>query len=100
MHRTYEGTNAPIRIYWFDDRIEIHSPGGPYGTVTAETFGQPGYADYRNPNLAAVMKTLGFAQRFGFGIEEARRALAANGNPPPLFQIEPTVVLATIRKAQ
>lgn len=100
MHRTYEGTNAPVRVYWFDDRIEIHSPGGPYGTVTAENFGQPGKSDYRNPNLASVMKYLGFAQRFGFGIADARKALQENGNPPPEFQIEATTVLATIRKAQ
>ena len=29
MHRAYEGTNAPVRVYWFEDRIEIHNPGGP-----------------------------------------------------------------------
>ncbi|MCA1961910.1 MAG: putative DNA binding domain-containing protein [Desulfomonile sp.] len=29
MHRTYEASNAPVRVYWFKDRIEIHSPGGP-----------------------------------------------------------------------
>jgi len=99
MHRTYENTNAPVRVYWFDDRIEITNPGGPYGTVTAENFGRPGISDYRNPSVAAVLKTLGFVQRFGFGIAEARRSLQANGNPPPEFQIEPTVVLATVRKA-
>ncbi|MCY3844199.1 MAG: putative DNA binding domain-containing protein, partial [Acidobacteria bacterium] len=49
MHRTYEGTNAPTHVYWFDDRIEISSPGGPYGAVNAENFGQPGVVDYRNP---------------------------------------------------
>ena len=29
LHRTYESTNAPVRVYWFNDRIEINSPGGP-----------------------------------------------------------------------
>ena len=43
------------------------------------------------------MKTLGFAQRFGFGIADARKALLANGNPPLEFQTEPTTVLATLR---
>lgn len=99
MHRTYEGTNSPVRIYWFNDRIEIINPGGPYGTVTVENFGKPGNADYRNPNLAAVMKVLGFSQRFGFGIADARKALLENGNPPPEFQVEPTTVLATVRIA-
>ena len=25
LHRTYEGTNAPVRVYWFSDRMEILS---------------------------------------------------------------------------
>jgi ATP-dependent DNA helicase RecG len=99
MHRTFENTSAPVRFYWFDDRIEIHSPGGPYGVVNAENFGQPGKSDYRNPNLATVMKHLGFAQRFGFGIADARKASMENGNPPIEFLIEQNTVLATIRKA-
>jgi ATP-dependent DNA helicase RecG len=65
MHRTYEGTNAPVRCYWFNDRIEIISPGGPFGEVTAENFGRPGITDYRNRNLADAMKVYGLIQRFG-----------------------------------
>jgi len=99
MHRTYEGTNAPVRVYWFDDRIEISSTGGPYGAVTQANFGRPGVADYRNPVLAGVLKTMGFVQRFGFGIAEARRAMAANGNPLLEFQVEATTVLAVLRTA-
>lgn len=99
MHRTYEGTNAPVRVYWFDDRIEISNPGGPYGAVTQENFGRPGASDYRNPILAGVLKNMGFVQRFGFGIAEARRAMAANGNPPPEFQVEATNVLVTLKLA-
>lgn len=97
MHRTYEGTNAPVRVYWFDDRIEIHSPGGPYGTVTADNFGDPGVADYRNPNITAALKTLGYAQRFGFGIADARKALSENGNPELEFQVEANFVTAIVR---
>jgi ATP-dependent DNA helicase RecG len=99
MHRTYEGTNAPVRVYWFDDRIEISSTGGPYGAVTQANFGRPGVADYRNPVLAGVLKTMGFVQRFGFGIAEARRAMQANGNPLLEFQVEATMVLAVLRTA-
>ena len=72
LHRTYEATNAPIKVYWFDDRIEIHSPGGPFGTVTEKNFGTPGITDYRNPNIADALKVLGFVQRFGVGIATAR----------------------------
>ncbi len=67
LHRTYETTNAPVRVYWYSDRIEIHSPGGLYGQVNPENFGQPQVTDYRNPLLAEAMKALGFVQRFGVG---------------------------------
>lgn len=97
MHRNYETSNAPVRIYWYRDRIEIHSPGGPYGQVTIDNFGQPGVTDYRNPLLAEAMKSLGFVQRFGFGIASARRDLARNGNPEMKLEIQPTAVLVTIR---
>jgi ATP-dependent DNA helicase RecG len=99
MHRTYEGTNAPVKLYWFDDRIEIINTGGPYGSVTAQNFGKPGYSDYRNPQLAAAFKVLGYAQRFGAGITLAQQALEKNGNPPARFEIEQNFVAAIIRKA-
>ncbi|HET7460973.1 MAG TPA: ATP-binding protein [Longimicrobium sp.] len=97
MHRTYEATHAPVRVYWYDDRIEITSPGGPFGTVSAENFGEPGVADYRNPNLAEAMRVLGFVQRFGFGFPIARRALAENGNPPLELVAQPSHVTAVVR---
>jgi ATP-dependent DNA helicase RecG len=97
MHRAYESTNAPIHVYWYDDRIEIASPGGPYGAVTPETFGQPGLVDYRNPNLAEALRVLGFVQRFGFGIPSARRELERNGNPPLEFEVASNRVLVRVR---
>lgn len=97
LHRTYEGTNAPIRVYWFNDRIEINSPGGPYGNVTSENFGQPGVTDYRNPNIADVLKTFGFIQAFGRGIAVARRAMETNGNPPLEFETNQTAVVCVLR---
>lgn len=98
MHRSYEGTNAPVRVIWFNDRIEISNPGGPFGQVSRQNFGQPGITDYRNPHLAAVMKDLGYVQRFGIGIQLARKELAENGNPPPDFEVEDTNILVTVRR--
>jgi len=99
MHRSYEGTNAPVRVSWFDDRIEIISPGGPFGEVTIENFGKPGLTDYRNRNLADAMKVYGLVQRFGVGLSIARKELEKNGNPRPEFEVHPTVVLCRIRKS-
>jgi ATP-dependent DNA helicase RecG len=96
LHRIYEGTTAPVRVYWFSDRIEIYNPGGTFGQVTKENFGQPGITDYRNAHLAEAMKVLGYVQRFGVGIQIARQELQKNGNPPPQFRVEDTNVLVTV----
>jgi len=97
LHRTYEGTNAPVRITWFRDRIEIQSPGGGFGQVTQENFGEDGITDYRNPHLAEAMKDLGYVQRFGMGIPTSRFELEKNQNPPPEFQVRSSNVLAVLR---
>ena len=98
MHRVYEGTHTPIRFTWFRDRIEIISPGGPYGNVTAGNFGEPGITAYRNPHVAEAMSNLGFVQRFGVGIATARREMEKNGNPPIEFQVNQNFVFAILRK--
>ena len=100
MHRSYDATNAPVRVYWYDDRIEISNPGGPYGSVTARNFGQPGYADYRNPHIAEAMRVLGLVQRFGAGISLAQAALRDNGNAALEFRVEPAMVFVTLRPAR
>lgn len=94
MHRSYEATHAPVRVYWFDDRIEIHNPGGPFGSVTPENFGQPGVTDYRNPNLAEGLRALGYVQRFGAGISIARKALGTRLH----FDVQPGMIAAIIRE--
>lgn len=97
MHRSYEATNAPVRVTWFDDRIEILSPGGPFGSVTEGNFGRPGVTDYRNPNLAEALRVLGFVQKFGVGISTARRALEEGGHPPLEFQVDASHVGVVVR---
>jgi len=98
MHRNYEGTHAPVRINWFSDRVEILSPGGPFGQVDIEHFGTPGLTDYRNPTLAEAMRVLGYVQRFGIGIQVARDALAKNGNPELELVVNERNVLAIVRR--
>ncbi|MDN5917066.1 MAG: putative DNA binding domain-containing protein [Pseudonocardia sp.] len=99
LHRNYEATASPVRLTWYRDRIEVFSPGGPYGTVTAENFGRSGVTDYRNPVLAEAMRSLGYVQRFGAGLEIARKASTANGNPQPEFDVDGAYVGVTLRRA-
>ncbi|MCI0470979.1 MAG: putative DNA binding domain-containing protein [Candidatus Aminicenantes bacterium] len=94
MHRTYE-SNTPIRFYWFDNRVEIQSPGGLYGEAKPENF--PMQNSYRNPVVAEAMKVLGYVNKFGRGVLRAQEALFQNGNPLPEYNFQPNYFLTTIR---
>lgn len=80
QHRQYEGTHAPGRVEWFDDRIEFSNPGGPFGRASEGTFGE--HSDYRNPSITKGLVELGYVQQLGRGIRRARLELDRNGCPP------------------
>jgi ATP-dependent DNA helicase RecG len=93
MHRNYD-SNSPIRFYVFKDHIEIQSPGGLYGEATQANF--PTRNSYRNPIVAEAMKSLGFVNRFGYGVLRAQQLLHDNGNPPPEFDFDEHSVLVKV----
>jgi len=95
MHRNYN-SNAPIRFYVFADHIEIQSPGGLYGEATRENF--PTRNSYRNPVIAEALKSMGYVNRFGYGVQRAQALLAENGNPPATFEFDEQSVLVKIQK--
>lgn len=96
MHRDYE-VHAPVRFYWFADRIEIQNPGGLYGAAAYDFRRQN---DYRNPVLAEAMKILGYVNRYGRGVIRAERELLQNGNPTPEFDFSSgPYTLVTMRRA-
>lgn len=94
MHRAYDST-APIRFYWFKNRIEIQNPGSLYGEANPQNF--PKQNAYRNPVIAEALKNLGYVNRFGQGIMRVQKALAEGGNPPAQFSFESTYFLVTIK---
>ena len=99
MHRSYEGTHAPSRLYWYSARVEIESPGDLFGAVTPESL-LHGVTAYRNQLVAEIMANLGFAQRFGYGIPLALRTLRNNGNPKPEFQTEHSRFRVVVKAAR
>jgi ATP-dependent DNA helicase RecG len=79
QHRIYEGTHAPGRVEWFDDRIEFSNPGGPFGRAAEGTFGT--HSDYRNPLITKLLTDSGHVQQLGRGVQRTRIQLEKNGNP-------------------
>lgn len=95
MHRSYE-SNSPIRFYVFADHVEILNPGGLFGEATRENF--PTRNSYRNPVIAEAMKSLGFVNRFGYGVQRAQALLQQNGNPPAEFEFDEHSVLVRVKR--
>lgn len=84
MHRDYQ-SNMPIRLYQFDDHIEIMNAGGLYGEARPENF--PLVNDYRNPIIAEGMKEMQYVNMFNQGIRRVQGMLRENGNPEAVFDV-------------
>ncbi len=85
MHRDYQ-SNMPVRLYQFDDHIEIMNAGGLYGEARPENF--PTVNDYRNPIVAEAMKEMKYVNMFNQGIRRVQDMLRENGNPEAEFTVE------------
>ncbi len=85
MHRDYQ-SNMPIRLYQYEDRIEILNAGGLYGEARPENF--PTVNDYRNPIIAEAMRALKYVNMFNRGIQRVKNLLQVNGNPEPVFNVD------------
>jgi ATP-dependent DNA helicase RecG len=96
IHRNYESSSVPIQVDHFEDRLEVLNPGGLHPDLSLELF--PRGTAYRNPVLAEAAKVLGFANRFGRGIEVAQAEFARNGSPAAVFQPVENHFLVTVWK--
>ncbi len=75
IHRDYE-TTADVRIFIFDDRIEIINPGHfPKGVTPLRPLHSP-----VNKILSQYMYDIGFIEKYGSGIISVRSLLKENGN--------------------
>ena len=95
MHRDYQ-SNMPIRLYQYEDRIEILNAGGLYGEARPENF--PTVNDYRNPIIAESMRGLKYVNMFNRGIQRVKNLLNDNGNPSPIFNVEKVTAFEVIVK--
>lgn len=87
IHRDYspytEGT--PIQIYFYSDRLEIHSPGGLYGRMSVEDLGHT-RPDLRNPVLATMSEFLLNTENRYSGIPTIYREMENMKLPEPVFE--------------
>ncbi len=85
-HRDYGLSGSSIRLFLFDDRLEIISPGRLVFPVTVQALGD--VRKTRNRLIARVLRDLGYIEDLGTGIRRIRAAMADSGLRPPIFAEE------------
>jgi ATP-dependent DNA helicase RecG len=96
-HRDYT-VQSPVRLFIFDDHIEVHTPGKPPNTVDEEAM-RAGVHVVRNPRIYARLSDAGLVTRAGTGIRRIiRLTREATGREAEIRVREFEVLLTLPRK--
>ena len=85
VHASYAEQGAPIRVSFFDDRIEVENPGDLLPSVTVESM-KAGISKLRNPTIARVFRDMSLMEQWGTGFPHVIAELAERGLPGPEVQ--------------
>lgn len=82
VHADYSQRGAPIRIAFFDDRIEIENLGILLPGMTVEDMRQ-GVSKIRNHVIARVFRELNLIEQWGSGVRRIFKEAEEQGLPEP-----------------
>lgn len=97
VHRVWD-VAAMVQVSFFDDRIEVVSPGALPDGVSEEDYLAGRLSVLRNPIIAGVFARLGYIERFGTGILRIKAAYEGSGLQPQ-FRVSGstiTIILPTL----
>lgn len=96
VHSDYSHRGTPIRIAFFDDRIDIESPGLLLPGMTIEDM-KSGTSKIRNPVIARIFRELGLVEQWGSGVKRIFAEAQEQGLPEPQITEIATGVRLSIR---
>jgi ATP-dependent DNA helicase RecG len=82
VHADYSQRGAPIRIAFFDDRIEIENPGILMPGMTIKDMKQ-GISRIRNPVIARFFREMNLIEQWGTGVPRMFKQAQELGLPEP-----------------
>jgi len=85
VHADYSQIGAPIRVSFFDDRIEIENPGILLPGMTVEDV-KSGVSKIRNRVIARVFRELDLIEQWGSGFPRVIREAAEQGLLEPVIE--------------
>lgn len=95
IHRDYTIYGAKIRVFLFDDKLIIRSPGVPPNTITIENM-KIGYSVPRNPMLLKFMFDYHFIEGLGRGIPMIIKTMKEISGIEPEIKIEGEETIVTL----
>lgn len=84
-HRSYSLHGDHIRIKWFDDRMEVESPGSLPGPVRIDNIRHTRFS--RNPRIARVLADHGFVRELNEGMNRMFQEMEFAGLPSPFLEL-------------
>lgn len=85
-HRDYRMASQ-VRIFVFDDRVEILNPGDLLNRLTIDNI-RLGITQRRNPLIASLLSRMFRRENIGRGIPDMIRLMRERGLPEPEFSVE------------
>ena len=88
-HRDYEIEGRDAEVWFFEDRVEVESPGGVVPPVTEAAL-REGVRTHssRNPLLVRTLAAAGYMRDEGEGIARIRDEMREDSLPPPEISVE------------
>ena len=83
-HASYAERSTPIRIGFYDDRIQVDSPGLLLPGMTIDTMRR--VSRLRNPALARIFREAGIMEQWGTGVQRVFEQVAEAGLPEPVIE--------------
>ncbi|OLO77536.1 AAA family ATPase [Actinomyces oris] len=84
VHASYAERSTPIRIGFYDDRIQVDSPGLLLPGMTIDTMRR--VSRLRNPALARIFREAGIMEQWGTGVQRVFEQVAEAGLPEPVIE--------------
>lgn len=81
VHANYAERGTPIRVGFYDDRIQVDSPGLLLPGMTVESMRRA--SRLRNPSLARIFREAGIMEQWGTGVQRVFEQIAEAGLPEP-----------------
>lgn len=97
-HRDYETRTQEIEVWFYADRFEVASPGGPVPPVTIEALSERRAVHAaRNPLLVRVLADAGLMREEGEGVPRMFAEMEASMLRHPTFEFADSVFRITLR---